>query len=150
MRVSGLNLKAYWLSKYFSDCLFNVIPTLVVLGLLKLIGTRIDAPKYWILLVLNIFANPIFIYVMSGLFKSSASARSAVMYLYLLLGIVLPMFLMILMFVKSTRELSTFITQFFLIFPIFAIANGYLNISLRSLIASMEEGKSATRDPFDS
>jgi len=37
----------------------------------------------------------------------------------------------------------------FMIFPVFAMTNGYLSISLRSLIATMAAGRYTTYTPFD-
>jgi len=97
MRVSGLDLKAYWLSKYLSDVVFLAIPSALIVILIPAFKVLL-MDDFWILLVLNAFGNPVFIYFLSTFFNNAASSRSAVMYMYLLLGIVIPLSLFITIF----------------------------------------------------
>ena len=66
MRISGVSLPAYWIGLYVSDIIFGSISMFTIIILLAIYN--IDCPDGWLLLVLNTFANPIFIYFMSCFF----------------------------------------------------------------------------------
>jgi len=40
MRVSGLDLKAYWLSKYLSDVIFLAIPSALIVALIPIMDIK--------------------------------------------------------------------------------------------------------------
>lgn len=67
MRISGVSLPAYWLGLYISDIIFSSISTVSIIILIYIYD--IDCPGGWALLVMNTFANPIFIYFLSSFFS---------------------------------------------------------------------------------
>jgi len=89
MRISGVSLPAYWIGLYISDIIFGAVSTITMIILMAVYS--IDCPGGWFLLVLNTFANPIFIYFFSSFFTQSNLARQAVLFLYLLVAIILPL-----------------------------------------------------------
>jgi len=66
MRISGVSLPAYWVGLYVSDIIFGAITAITIMILMAIYD--IDCPGAWLLLTLNTFANPIFIYFLSGFF----------------------------------------------------------------------------------
>lgn len=66
MRISGVSLPAYWVGLYVSDVIFGAISTITMIILLYVYD--IDCPKGSVLLIINTFANPIFIYFYSCFF----------------------------------------------------------------------------------
>ena len=67
MRISGVSLPAYWIGLYISDIIFGAISTITIIILMAIYN--IDAPGGQLLLVINTFANPIFIYFFSSFFS---------------------------------------------------------------------------------
>lgn len=73
MRISGVSLPAYWIGLYISDIIFGGITSATILILFA--AFDIDCPQGWILVLLNTFANPAFIYFFSSFFKVANIAR---------------------------------------------------------------------------
>lgn len=130
MRISGVSLPAYWLGLYISDVIFGAISTLCVIILM--FAFDIDAPGGSLLLILNVFANPIFIYFFSSFFNQSNLARQAILFLYLLVAIILPLAIAFLQLATDTTKLvATILKWIFIPIPVFSTCLGFYNIILR-------------------
>lgn len=134
MRISGVSLPAYWVGLYISDIIFGAITAATTLILLAIFD--IDCPDAWVLILLNTFANPAFIYFFSSFFTVANLARQAILFLYLVVGLVLPLVLAFLQFgSETTADVARASKWFFLPCPAFATAFGILQILLRQLLA---------------
>lgn len=130
MRISGVSLPAYWIGLYISDIIFGAISTITMIILMAIYN--IDAPGGAVLLILNTFANPIFIYFFSSFFNQSNLARQAVMFLYLLVAIILPLIIAFLqLFNDTTKLVATILKWCFMPIPVFSTCIGIYNIILR-------------------
>jgi ABC-2 family transporter protein len=67
MIISGLNLPAYWLSHYILDVIFSVPPFLCALLGIKIFD--LELPQVWVVTLVFILVNPLFIYVFSCRFN---------------------------------------------------------------------------------
>jgi hypothetical protein len=130
MRISGVSLPAYWIGLYISDIIFGAITTVTIIVLLAVYD--INCPGGWLLLVVNTFANPIFIYFLSSFFTQSNLARQAVLFLYLLVAIILPLVIAFLQIINdTTKEVGGIMKWCFLPIPVFSTCLGIYNIILR-------------------
>lgn len=110
------------------------------------------------------FANPIFIYFLSSFFTQSDIARQAVNFLYLIVGLVLPLVFAFLQIGTDTMVDIVKIAKWFILpIPVFSTCFGVYQIILRNLLAIVFIGKeiikpadiqlddsgAPTLDPFD-
>jgi len=94
MRISGMSLPAFWLGHYVSDCIFNAIPSIVIIILISV--WDISAPKGWVIITIHIFVNPIFLYFISTFYERSVTVRNHTIFIYLLSSIIFPVVVFIL------------------------------------------------------
>lgn len=147
MRISGVSLPAYWIGLYISDVIFGGITSATILILFAVFD--IDCPQGWVLILLNTFANPAFIYFFSSFFKVANLARQAILFLYLVVGLVLPLVLAFLQIgTTTTGDVARISKWFFLPIPVFSTAFGIYQIILRSLLALvyLGQGKLSPQD----
>jgi len=88
MRISGMSLPAFWLGHYVSDCIFNAIPSIVIIILIHV--WDITAPKGWVLISIHIFVNPVFLYFLSTFYARSLTVRNHTIFIYLLASLIFP------------------------------------------------------------
>lgn len=113
----------------------------------------IDCPGGWLLLVINTFANPIFVYFLSSFFTQQNIARQAVLFIYLLASVMLPLVIAILQVVTdTTKEVARILKWCFMPIPVFSTCLGMLNIILRKFLTFIfyNDGSLGISDPFES
>ena len=86
-------------------------------------------PQVWVVVIVFIFANPVFVYFFSFLFENEGTASILTRLIYLLAGSILPIAVSILAVIPSTVEIGKVLRWFFYILPIFALNFGVINIS---------------------
>lgn len=122
MIVSGLNLPAYWISHYLLDIVFQAPPSICAILGIKLFN--LDFPDAWVVILVFIFANPLFIYAFSCLFNNESSASIIIRASYLLIGFILPTAIQFLLIFPTTLNVGKVIRWIFYIFPIYSLNVG--------------------------
>ncbi len=143
MIISGLNLPAYWISHYILDILFQAPPSICAIVGIKLFN--LDFPDAWIIILVFIFANPLFIYAFSCLFKNEGSASIIIRASYLLIGAILPTAIQFLQIFPSTVKVGKAIRWIFYVFPIYSLNIGISNIANRQIMSLVQ--KKLVMDP---
>ena len=87
-------MTAYWLSHYISDVMFSSITCLV--AIIGMNFFNLDLPKVWILFVVNLFANPVFVYAVSFFFERDEAGSLAIKGIYFIFGTIVPVAISIL------------------------------------------------------
>lgn len=145
MIVSGLNLPAYWISHYILDIAFQAPPSICAILGIKLFN--LDFPDAWVVILVFIFANPLFIYAFSCLFKNESSASIIIRASFLLIGTILPTAIQFLLIFPSTVKVGKVIRWIFYVFPIYSLNIGISNIANRQIM-SLVNGKLTLDDPL--
>lgn len=91
--LSGSSLKAYWLSHYLCDIIFQSIPSIIAIIGIIVFGIKIDGIQY--LFIAMIFANPAFIYCFSFFFEKEETGSLLLKIIYFVVGIIVPVSLSI-------------------------------------------------------
>jgi hypothetical protein len=86
-------------------------------------------PYTWVIVLVFIFANPVFVYSFSFLFENEASASILTRLIYLLTGSILPIAVSVLQIFPSTANIGRVLRWFFYILPVFALNFGIVNIA---------------------
>lgn len=133
MIVSGIKLPAYWLGHYVKDIFLQCIPSMFVLILIN--AYDMDLPQVWVLIIINIFANPPFLYALSFAFAKADAASTAVGFLLFLVGFLGPIALFILLIIDSTRDYAVALKYPLSLIPLFSVSSGIITISMRFFIA---------------
>jgi len=94
-----------------------------------------DLPGVWVLIVLNIFANSPFLYVVSFFFEKSDSASTATGLVLFIFGFIGPIAVFILILIEKTRNIGIKLKWIFSIVPLFSVSSGIIWISMKNLIA---------------
>ena len=81
------------------------------------------------IILIFIFANPVFIYVFSCLFKSDSSASIIIRLSYIFIGAILPIAIQFLLIFESTVKVGKVIRWIFYILPIYSLNIGISNIA---------------------
>jgi len=100
----------------------------------------IQAPYGWLFILVNIFANPIFIYFLSTIFKTSQAALIVTIFIYLFGNLVLPIVLLVLTSIESTEKYAKVIRWFFCPLPIYDVGKGFYEVLINNLIGSLTGG----------
>jgi hypothetical protein len=82
-----------------------------------------------VIILIFIFANPVFIYVFSCLFKSDSSASIIIRLSYIFIGAILPTAIQFLLIFESTVKVGKVIRWIFYILPIYSLHIGISNIA---------------------
>jgi len=93
----------------------------------------VKAPKGWVFIFINIFANPVFIYFLSTLFKTSQAALLVTIFIYLFGNLVLPVVLLILGLIESTKKYADVIRWIFCPLPIYDVGKGFYEVLINDL-----------------
>jgi len=139
MIVSGLNLPAYWISHYLLDILFQAPPSICAIIGIKLFN--LDFPEAWVIILVFILVNPLFIYVFSCLFDSDSSASIITRLTYVFIGAILPTAIQFLLIFPTTVEVGKVIKWFFYVLPIYSLNIGISNIANRQIMAIVFKNK---------
>lgn len=148
--VSGSSLTAYWAAHFLADVIHQAIPSIV--GILGVWGFGIDVPDVWVLFLVNIFANPPFIYFLSFLFDKEETGSLVVRMIFFVIGIVAPIAIAILQVVNlDTQKVAKILRWFFYPCPIYCLTFGYMSISNRDILKlfSSDIDRNRTMQPFD-
>jgi hypothetical protein len=92
-----------------------------------------------------IFANPLFIYAFSCLFNNESSASIIIRASYLLIGSILPTAIQFLQIFPTTAKVGKAIRWIFYVFPIYSLNIGISNIANRQIMSLVL--KKPTMDP---
>ena len=133
MIVSGIKLPSYWMGHYCKDVFLQFFPSMFALILIA--AYSMELPGVWVLIVLNMFANCPFLYVVSFLFDKSDSASTATSLLLFVFGFVGPIAVFILVLIEKTRDLGQQLKWILSIVPLFSVSSGIIWISMKNLIA---------------
>lgn len=99
----------------------------------------------WLLFLINIFANPPFIYFLSFFFSKDEAGSSFVKLIYIVFGIIGPIAVSILQVVNSTtQDVANVLRWVFYPVPIFSLTFGYISIANREIIRAVQK---LTEDP---
>lgn len=139
MIVSGLNLPAYWISHYLLDILFQAPPSICAIIGIKLFD--LDFPEAWVIILVFILVNPLFIYVFSCLFDSDSSASIITRLTYVFIGAILPTAIQFLLIFPTTVNVGKVIKWFFYVLPIYSLNIGISNIANRQIMAIVFKNK---------
>jgi hypothetical protein len=82
-----------------------------------------------VIVLIFIFANPVFVYFFSFLFENEGSASIITRLIYILLGSILPIAVSFLQIFPTTADIGKVVRWFFYIFPIFSLNFGIQNIA---------------------
>jgi hypothetical protein len=86
-------------------------------------------PNAWVFFIVYIFINPVFVYALSAMFQSEATASIMIRIIYIILGVIFPVILASLLYLPDTYALGQILRWFFFIFPIFSLDYGILVIA---------------------
>ena len=147
--VSGSSLTAYWLAHYLADILHQSIPSVV--GILGIWAFGIDVPDVWVLFIVNILANPAFIYFLSFLFEKEETGSLFTKMVFFVIGIIAPIAIAVLQVInEDTIHVANILRWFFYPFPIFCLTFGYMSISNRDILKLFGDiDPNRTLKPFD-
>lgn len=127
--MSGSSVTAYWLGHYIVDVAIH----LLVQGasLLYIHIFNIELPSVWVIFLLFVVTNPLFLYCWSHLFEKEGPAGTSVRMLFIFVGGAFGIAAIILQFFESTRTVGLIIRYIFCILPIFSLVYGILAIVYR-------------------
>jgi hypothetical protein len=150
MIVSGVKLPSYWMGHYCKDIFLQSFPSMFALILIAAYSMAL--PGVWLLIVINIFANSPFLYVVSFIFEKADSASTATSLVLFVFGFIGPIAVFILILIEKTRKLGIRLKWICSIVPLFSVSSGIISISMKDLIAlvlATDYTKIEKPDPFD-
>mmetsp|Transcript_38641 Transcript_38641/g.28515 ORF Transcript_38641/g.28515 Transcript_38641/m.28515 type:complete len:207 (+) Transcript_38641:236-856(+) len=130
--VSGASLPSYWLAHYAGDVIFISLPCICAVISYTIFGIRIDGA--WIFFSVFTFANPVFVYVFSNVFKEENTASIVIRIFYMIFGMICPVFVALIMLFESTFWLGSILRFMFMFVPIFSLNYGILIISFEDIL----------------
>lgn len=140
--ISGASLKAYWMGNYVADVSFHAVAA--IMGILGVYGFGIDVPGVEWLLIVNMFANPAFVYFFSFLFDKDETGSLVIKMFYFTFGNIAPIAVSVLQVIDAdTNAIGNIMRWFFYPVPIFSISFGYMSIAQRQIIALRNDLDSA-------
>ena len=116
MIVSGLNLPAYWISHYLLDILFRAPPSICAIIGINLFNLHF--PEAWVIILVFILVNPLFIYVFSCIFDSDSSASIITRLIYVFIVAILPTAIQFMLIFPTSVNIGKVIKCFFYVVPI--------------------------------
>ena len=122
------------------------------MGILGVWAFGIDVPQVWVLFLVNVFANPAFIYFLSFLFDKEETGSLVLKMIFFVIGIVAPIAIAILQVVnEDTQNVAKILRWFFYPCPIYCLTFGYMSISNRDILKffSKDIDKSRELKSFD-
>ncbi|EWS72164.1 ABC transporter family protein (macronuclear) [Tetrahymena thermophila SB210] len=137
--VSGVTLKAYWISNFFIDYIKFLIPTIssYFLAYAYQIDSMTEDGNYIYFVILFIFYGlsliP-FTYLFSFLHSDYGNAQIIQFFIHFMIGGVGAVIVVILRFFDSTHSVGDIIAWVLRIFPSFAVYDGFNNIASRKFI----------------
>ena len=125
--VSGSSLIAYWAGNYVADAAIQAIPAIVGLIFVKVFN--IVAPQVWLLFLLIVLANPVFVYALSFLFSKEDAGSFAIKLLYMTFGFVAPFAMSFLQVFTATVDTAHVLRWFFMLLPIYDLCHGFMMVT---------------------
>ncbi|EWS72165.1 ABC transporter family protein (macronuclear) [Tetrahymena thermophila SB210] len=141
--VSGVTLKAYWISNFFIDYIKFLIPTIssYFLAYAFKIDSMTEDGNYIYFVILFIFYGlsliP-FTYLFSFLHSDYGNAQIIQFFIHFMIGGVGAVIVAILRFYESTHSVGVIIAWVLRIFPSFAVYDGFNNIASRKFTQLQE------------
>lgn len=87
-------------------------------------------PQAWVLFLVNLLANPVFVYACSFLFSRDDAGSNAIKGIYFAFGIVAPVVMSVLQSLGGgKKDVADVLRWFFFPVPIFSLSSGFQNIS---------------------
>jgi hypothetical protein len=125
--VSGSSVFAYWAGNYVADIFIQAIPAIV--GLIFVQVFNITVPQVWLLFLLIVLANPVFVYALSFMFAKEDAGSFAIKLLYMTFGFVAPFAMSFLQIFPSTEETAKVLRWIFMLLPIYDLCHGFMMIT---------------------
>lgn len=94
-----------------------------------------DVENVWILFVVTVFANPVFIYFFSFLFDKDDAGSLAIKLVYLVFGMIAAIAITLLQVFPNTKDVGNILRWFFYPFPIYSLTSGYMSIGNKAILA---------------
>lgn len=102
--ISGMSLSAYWVSNLIFDIGRGLVPSCIVIGLIKAYG--LDYPCTWVMFLLFPFGVIPYTYVLSFLFTKENVALTITIFMHFVLAGIGAIILYILQIIESTRSIA--------------------------------------------
>ena len=147
--VSGANLSAYWASTFLFDLasyactMFLAFLVFFIAGRSEYVGNFTVFMATFLLFSFYGVAAAWSSYMMSFLFQSHSAAQSSVIGFNFIAGFVTVIVVMTLQFTDSTKDIATALQYIFRCIPSFALGDGIVQLSLRTLYSIDGGNKSA-------
>ena len=151
--VSGANLAAYWASTFLFDLasygctMFLAFLVFFIAGRDEYVGDFTVFMATFLLFAFYGVAAAWSSYMMSFLFQSHSAAQSSVIGFNFIAGFVTVIVVITLQFVDSTKDIATALQYIFRLIPSFALGDGIVQLSLRTLYTSID-GLSGNKSAF--
>ncbi|KAL4432498.1 hypothetical protein ABPG74_013352 [Tetrahymena malaccensis] len=141
--VSGVTLKAYWISNFFIDYIKFLIPTILssLLAFVFQVDTMTQNGNFGYFILLFIFyglALMPFVYLFSFVHSDYGNAQIIQFFVHFMIGGIGAVIFMILSFSDSTHDIGVNLAWILRIFPSFAIYDGFSKLSSRKNIQIQE------------
>jgi ATP-binding cassette, subfamily A (ABC1), member 3 len=99
--ISGMGLGAYWVSNIIFDIIKALIPSMIILGFMKLYGLLY--PNIWLSFLIYPLAITPYTYATSFLFSKETLAQTFTIFLHFVFGGIGPIITIVLRVIESTR-----------------------------------------------
>ncbi|KAL4476001.1 hypothetical protein ABPG72_007887 [Tetrahymena utriculariae] len=141
--VSGVSLKAYWISNFFIDYIKFLIPTILssLLAFVFQVDTMTQDGNFGYFILLFVFyglALMPFVYLFSFVHSDYGNAQIIQFFIHFMIGGIGAVIFMILSFSDSTHDIGVHLAWVLRIFPSFAIYDGFSKLSSRKNIQIQE------------
>ena len=90
---------------------------------------NITVPHVWLLFLLVVLANPVFVYAMSFLFSKEDAGSFAIKLLYMTFGFVAPFAMSFLQVFTNTVQTAKVLRWFFMVLPIYDLCHGFMMLT---------------------
>mmetsp|Transcript_22180 Transcript_22180/g.21974 ORF Transcript_22180/g.21974 Transcript_22180/m.21974 type:complete len:742 (-) Transcript_22180:1165-3390(-) len=131
--ISGASIIPYWISNYLVDFTRSMIP--MGFAIIMVFVFSVDLPFIWLHFVLFALAIHPFTYATTFIFKKQNLAQTMTIIINIFLGGFIPITIIVLQSIQSTRSVGQALRWVPKIFPSFSVVNGILQISIRNIIA---------------
>jgi ATP-binding cassette subfamily A (ABC1) protein 3 len=136
MRLSGLNIMAYWIVNFLFELLKYYIVGGIVVGMVYIFGFQ--APYLIPFYLLNGPTLIFFIYFMSFFFTDESTAQSIMLLINILFGVLFPPVIVFLRQQDSTIKVGKALQYAQSIFPSFSFACSYFLSYIKDIIYNVE------------
>ena len=131
--ISGASMVSYWISNYVVDFIRSMIP--MGFAIILVFAFNVDLPYIWVHFILFAMAIHPFTYATTFWFKKDNVAQIMTIILNIFLAGFLPIAVLVLQTIPSTRSAAMIIRWFPRIFPSYSVVSAIMQISIRNIIA---------------